>query len=239
MPTTQSIRTIIHYTLSIIHSLFAVVTLTLLLTQQAAAQSGSLTGRSAMITPSGRTMKMSEASLTYQPAPRQKVFQVEDLVTVHVRKTYDYRNTANNQRKKSIKTKYRLTGWFKWPDILGMPIKSDEALPEIGGELDHKTQNQGNLLRRETLDFKITCRVTSKMDNGNLVIEGTENTNIGEEGKVIHIVGIIRPEDIGPDNTVPSERVGELAIKEIPSGNVYDTARRSWGARLLEQWKPF
>lgn len=203
------------------------------------AQSGSLGGRTAMLSPSGRTLKMSEASLTYQPAPRQKVYQVEDLVTVHIRKTYNYNNVANNQRKKSIKTKYRLTGWFKWPDILAMPVKSDAPLPEIGGELDHKTQNQGNLLRRETLDFKITCRVTSKLDNGNLVIDGTENTNIGEEGKIIHVLGVIRPEDIGPDNTISSERVGELVIKEIPSGNVYDTARRSWGARLIEQWKPF
>ena len=217
-------------------STFAVMTL---LCGMTSAQSGALTGRTAMTHPNGRTLKMAEASLTYQPAPRQKVYEIEDLVQVHIKQKWDYNNVANNQRKKSIKTKYRLTGWFKWPDILAMPIKSDAPLPEIGGELDHKTQNQGNLLRRETIDFKISCRVTSKQDNGNLVIEGTQNTTFGEENKVMHVAGVIRPEDIAPDNTIEGTRVGDLVIKEIPSGNVYDTTRRSWGARLIEQWKPF
>ncbi len=85
----------------------------------------------------------------------------------------------------------------------------------------------------------MTCRITSKQDNGNLIIEGTQDTTIGEENKIMHVAGIIRPEDIGPDNTIDGDRVGELVIKEVPSGNVYDTTRRSWGAQLIERWKPF
>ncbi len=211
----------------------------ILFAASASAQSGGISGQPAMLTPSGRSMKMSEASLYYQPAPRQKIHQVEDLVTVHVQEKWDYNNTANNQRKKSVKTSYKLTGWFKWPDILGMPVASDENLPGVGGTLDHKTQNQGNLLRRETLDFQITCRVTSKQDNGLLVIEGTKSTTIGEEKMVTHVAGIIRPEDIGPNNTIPSRLVNELVINNVPSGNVYDTTRRSWGTKLIERWKPF
>ncbi len=111
-----------------------------LLTAVASAQSGGISGRSAMLTPSGRSMKMSEASLFYQPAPRQKVFEVEDLVTVHIRKAWNYNNAASNQRKKSIKTSYKLTAWFKWPDMLGMPVASNENLPGVGGELDHRTR---------------------------------------------------------------------------------------------------
>ncbi len=220
-------------------SILNALTLLVLLASVASAQSGGISGRPAMLTPSGRSIKMSEASLYYQPAPRAKVYQIEDLITVHIQEAKSYNNTANNQRKKSVKTSYALTGWFKWPDILAMPVKSEAPLPEVGGTLDHKTQNQGNLLRRETLDTKITCRVTSKHDNGNLVIEGTKDMTIGEETNVMHVAGIIRPEDIGPDNIIESGLVGELVIKEIPSGNVYDTTRRSWGTKLIERWKPF
>lgn len=206
----------------------------------AQAQSGSLMGSSTLKLPSGRTIRMPEASLTYQPAPRQKVFQVEDIVHVHVKQDWAYNNTANNQRKKNIEAEGRLTYWSSFSGFLKFPTKTDTTvLPEIGGEIDHKTQNQGSMKRQETLDFKISCRVVSVQDNGNLHIEGTAMNQIGEEGKVMYVGGIIRPEDIGPDNTIHGSRVADLTVKELPSGNVYDTVRRPWGTRLLEHWKPF
>ncbi|MDR2115010.1 MAG: flagellar basal body L-ring protein FlgH [Planctomycetaceae bacterium] len=203
------------------------------------AQSGSLGGSTAL-TPrkNGRPLKMAEASLTWESAPRQKVYKEQEIIHVHYKQNWNYNNVANNQRKKSIKTSAKISGWFKWPDLFSMPVKSDASLPEIGGELDHKTQNQGNLLRKETLDFDISCHVTSIQDNGNLFIEGTFSSNIGEEGKIMYISGYIRPEDIGPGNTIESNKIDDLVYKEIPSGSSYDAVRRTWGARLIEHWKP-
>jgi flagellar basal body L-ring protein FlgH len=114
-----------------------------------------------------------------------------------------------------------------------------DQLPEIGGNIDHKTQNQGRLTRDETVDFYIPCRITDIRDNGNLVIEGNRTFNIGEEGSITTITGIVRPDTIGADFKVESNQVADLDIQNIPSGNVYDTVRRSWGARLVEQLKPF
>ncbi|MDR2441884.1 MAG: flagellar basal body L-ring protein FlgH [Planctomycetaceae bacterium] len=202
------------------------------------AQSGSLGGSTALTRYNSKPLKMSEASLTWEAAPRQKVYKEQEIIHVHYKQSWNYNNTANNQRKKSIKTSAKLSGWFKWPDLFSMPVKSDASLPEIGGELDHKTQNQGNLLRKETLDFHISCVVTSIQENGNLFIEGTFSSNIGEEGKIMYICGFIRPEDIKPGNTIESNMIAGLEYKEIPSGSSYDAVRRTWGARLIEQWKP-
>ena len=205
----------------------------------ASAQSGSLNGSTALRHSSGRPANIAETSWLFQPAPRQKVFQVEDLVHVHVKQNWAYDNSTTNQRKKNIETEARLTYWFRIPGLFKLPTSSGGTLPEIGGEIDHKTQNQGSMRRKETLDFQITCRVVSVQDNGNLIIEGTSSSQVGEEGKVMYVGGIIRPEDIGPDNTVNGSRVSELTVREIPSGNVYDTVRRPWGTRLMEHWKPF
>ncbi|MDR3197338.1 MAG: hypothetical protein LBU34_05660, partial [Planctomycetaceae bacterium] len=111
------------------------------------AQSGSLGGSTVLTRESGRPLKMSEASLTWEAAPRQKVYKEHDIIHVHYKDQWNYNNVANNQRKKSVKTSAKLTGWFKWSNLFSMPVKSDAELPEIGGELDHKTQSQGNLLR--------------------------------------------------------------------------------------------
>jgi flagellar L-ring protein precursor FlgH len=204
------------------------------------AQSGAITGASALVPKQGAApLKMSQASLIYQPAPRQRVYKEEDIISVNIKNEWGYNSIANNQRKKSIKTSAKITKWFKIPDIFAFPVKATDALPEMGGEIDHKTQNQGTLQRKENFNFTIACRVISEQENGNLVIDGTQSFVFGEESKVMHVCGIIRPEDIRPDNTIDGSRVSELTIREIPDGNVPDTFRRPWGTRMMEQWKPF
>jgi flagellar basal body L-ring protein FlgH len=204
------------------------------------AQSGTLAGKPALLTPKGRPMTMMEASASFQPPPKQRVFQKEDIIYVHIKETKKYTNTADNQRKKKIETETSLTAWTKISGLFKMPVAAaGAALPEIGGKIDHKTQNQGRLTRNESLDFYMPCRVTDIRDNGNLVIEGNKSSGIGEEGMIMTVSGIIRPDTIGPDFKIESNQVAELAINEIPSGNVYDTVRRTWGSRLIEQLKPF
>jgi flagellar L-ring protein precursor FlgH len=204
------------------------------------AQSGAVNGTPTLLTPGGRPMKMTEASTIFQPPPKQHVFQVEDIIYVHIKDKRSYSNTANNQRKKKIETEAGLTAWSKITGIFKLPVAaSGGALPEIGGKIDHKTQNQGRLTRDEAVDFFIPCRITDVRDNGNLVIEGNRSFGIGEEGSITTVTGIVRPDTIGPDFKVESNQVAELVIQNIPSGNVYDTVRRPWGTRLIEQLKPF
>jgi len=224
-----------HYSLFTIHySLF------LLFASTAFAQSGSLVGTSTLTPKQGvQPLKMSQASLIYQAAPRQRTYKEEDIVRINVKYDWAYNNITNNQRKKSIKTSAKITKWFKWPDIFAFPLKATDALPEMGGEIDHKTQNQATLQRKENFNFTITCRVVSVQENGNLIIEGTQSFGFGEESKLMYVGGIIRPEDVRPDNSVDGSCVSELVVQEIPDGNVFDTVRRPWGTRLLEHWKPF
>ncbi len=205
----------------------------------ASAQSGSLTGSSALSPyADGRRPNLAQMSLIYQPAPRVRVFKEEDLVQVKIKYDWVYNNNTTNQRKKNIKTRGRVTAWFKIPDIFAFPVKSEETLPEVGGEINHQTQNQGTMQRRENFGFTVKCRVVSVQDNGNLYVEGTQSFDFGEEGKRIFVGGFVRPEDI-IGNTVDSSDVAELVVQETPEGNVFDTVRRPWGTRLFEHWKPF
>jgi len=210
-----------------------------LFTASAFAQSGGIIGTPTILTPSGRPMTISEASLTFQAPPKQHAFQVDDIIYVHVRERRTYSNTANNQRRKRIESTAALNAWTKFTGIFSMPTPAMGALPEVGGTIEHQTQNRGRLSREETLDFEIPCRVTDIRDNGNLVIEGTKSSNIGEEGTIITVTGIVRPDTISRDYRVASNQVADLTINEIPSGNVFDTVRRPWGTRMIEHFKPF
>jgi flagellar basal body L-ring protein FlgH len=204
------------------------------------AQTGAINGSTSLLTPNGKPMTMQQASLTFQAPPRQRVFQVEDIIYVTVKDKILYTNTANNQRKKKIETIAELTAWSKVSGLFKMPVAaSGGALPEVGGKIDHKTQNQGRLTREETLNLTIACRITDVRDNGNLVIEGNRSTSIGEEGRIITVTGMVRPDKIGPDYKVDSSEIVDFALQDVPSGNVYDTVRRPWGTQFVERFKPF
>lgn len=204
----------------------------------ASAQSGSLGGTPTLRHASNRTLKMSEVSPLYGPPPRQKVYQPQDIVYVNVKTDWGYSTTANQQRKRKIETEARLTYWFKLPKLFGMPVASDKVLPEIGGELDHKTQNNAGMLRKETLNFQVACRVMSVEENGNLVIEGTQKIRVDEENKIIYVGGTVRPEDI-VGNKIDSSMVADLVTENFTEGSVTDTVRRPWGTKMVERFKPF
>jgi len=51
--------------------------------------------------------------------------------------------------------------------------------------------------------------------------------------------GIIRPEDILPNNTVLSEDVSELRIAKTERGQVRDGYRRGWLYRLMDKYGAF
>jgi len=203
------------------------------------AQSGGIIGTPTLLHPDGKPMTVQQTSLIFQAPPKQHAFQIDDIIHVHVRERRTYSNTADNQRRKRVETGAALTAWTKFVGIFKTPTPAVGALPEIGGSLEHQTQNRGRLNREETLDFEISCFVTDIRDNGNLVIEGTHRFGIGEEGTIITVTGIVRPDTISRDHRVASNQVADLTISEVPSGNVFDTVRRPWGARLIEQFKPF
>ena len=202
-------------------------------------QSGMVNGTPTLKHPNGRPMTMSEASLTFQAPPQKHAYQIGDIIYVQVNQRSTYSNTANNQRRKQVETETSLTSWARFAGFLKMPVPVMGPLPSIGAEIDHRTQNRGRLNREQSINFEIACRITDIRDNGNLVIEGDSSSGIGEEGSIITVTGIVRPDTIGQDHRVSSNLVASLDIREVPRGNVYDTVRRPWGTRLLDQIKPF
>ena len=74
--------------------------------------------------------------------------------------------------------------------------------------------------RKHTLTTTITCLVTEVLPNGNLVIEGSRNVRTHDENLRLRIEGVIRPQDVGPDNSVVSDRVANATLSVEGKGSV-------------------
>lgn len=77
--------------------------------------------------------------------------------------------------------------------------------------------------------------VREVLPNGNMVVEGTRDLKLNKETHTIVISGIIRRDDVRPDNTVLSANLAMAEIRSFASGGVIaDRQRRGILTRILD-----
>jgi flagellar L-ring protein precursor FlgH len=76
----------------------------------------------------------------------------------------------------------------------------------------------GDIERSDKLVANLTVTVLNVDDRGNLIVHGEQDIQVNNERQRIRLDGIVRPEDIGPQNTVPSSRVGSARIEFTGKG---------------------
>lgn len=82
--------------------------------------------------------------------------------------------------------------------------------------------------------------VAEVLPNGNLVVRGEKWMTLNRGDEFIRISGIVRPDDISPNNTVVSTRLANAQISYSGTGTLADSQSMGWLARFFnsEYW-PF
>jgi len=130
-----------------------------------------------------------------------RAHQVGDLVLVVISESTLASHSASRSNDKSAETKVDAgTGWLDFIPLMG-----------YGGE--SKSAAKGQSQHRDLLSARIATIVTGTTPTGNLLIEGERAVKVNHDFQTIHLKGEVRPQDIEPDNTVPSHRVANAHIE--------------------------
>ena len=84
-----------------------------------------------------------------------------------------------------------------------------------------------------------TKQVVEVLANGNLMVRGEKQLALTEGTEVIQVAGIIRPEDVAPNNTVQSRRLANAQIAYRGTGDLANATRAGWGTSALLKLWPF
>jgi flagellar L-ring protein precursor FlgH len=106
-------------------------------------------------------------------------------------------------------------------------------LSEFQAEAKSSDSATGQTTRAGTLSTTVTALVTKVLPGGNLFVEGSRELDINKEKQTISISGIVRPQDIGPGNTVYSTDIAEARIEFTGKGTVGDRQKKGLLRRLL------
>ena len=104
---------------------------------------------------------------------------------------------------------------------------------------DISNKGTGTADQTASLTGSVAVSVVEVMPNGNLVLRGEKQLALTEGSEVIQVAGIIRPEDVAPNNTVQSRRLANAQISYRGTGDLANATRAGWGTSAVLKLWPF
>jgi len=97
----------------------------------------------------------------------------------------------------------------------------------------------GEQTQNNSLGGDITVSVVNVLPNGNLVVRGEKLITLTNGDEYVQVSGVIRPDDIQPDNTILSKRIANAQITYSGDGNMNEAMKTPWLHAFLMKFMPF
>ncbi len=118
--------------------------------------------------------------------------------------------------------------------------KGIKELPTLlSGKSNSTFEGKGSTSRETTLQTTVSARVIDVLPNGYLVVEGMREIRVNNENQSVYLTGVVRPEDINANNTVPSSAIAQMSVRVQGRGVVSQPIKPGWLYRILTGILPF
>lgn len=163
---------------------------------------------------------------------------VGSIITIAVSEnsTENKNNATATERKSSLSA--AITSFLFPPGATPIGTVGGQ-LPAMAYNSDAVHNGSGTISDSETIVAQIAVQIIDVLPNGNLVVQGKRETSFSHEQQQIILRGIIRPDDILPNNTVFSYNVADATIQIIGKGTVSDGTNKGWFVRFWDKLNPF
>jgi len=164
----------------------------------------------------------------------RRATQVGDVITVLLSEQ------TNAQKQASASTGKNSSIAIGAPSLFGGAVTAN-GLEFLAAEVDadRSFAGSGNASQSNSLTGSLSVVVTEALPNGLLVIMGEKRVRLNQGDEILKISGLVRPEDIQPDNTIESTRVANAAISYSGKGALADANAKGWLARFFDsKWWP-
>ena len=124
----------------------------------------------------------------------------------------------------------KIQDWLPGTPTLGSLVDTDSSVSNNG---------QGSVSRTEDISLNVAAVVVQRLPNGNLVIHGRQEVRVNYEVRELYVAGVVRPEDITPDNTISHDQIAELRVAYGGRGQLSDVQQPRYGTQVLDVILPF
>lgn len=180
------------------------------------------------------------ASLFYKMPQPVDTLELHDIITVVVNINSRALSEGDAENRKVAQLDAQLKNWIILDGLRKViPDPQSAGDPRIQGQLNTQYRAEADIETRNMLTFTVAAKVSDVLPNGTLRVEAREVVNINGDLWERSLTGIIRREDVTPDNKILSEDIAELQVFTRETGQVPDAYRRHWMHKLYDQYWPF
>ncbi|HWR09146.1 flagellar basal body L-ring protein FlgH [Sporomusa sp.] len=126
---------------------------------------------------------------------------VGDIITIVISESSSASRTGNASNSKSASAS------------LDAGVGLFTFIEPVSGSSSDSFKAQGALANSNKVTGRITVKVTEIKPNGQMIISGSQTIKQLSDEQKITITGMVRPEDITPDNTVLSSNIADAQLK--------------------------
>jgi flagellar L-ring protein FlgH len=138
------------------------------------------------------------------------------VILVAVQTTAAQSGDVNSSR--AFQTSSAITG-------LAGDLKTTGVNPLFAGNSSTSLKGSGATDSSTTFTTALTAQVIAVLPSGNLVVEAQRKIFMNNQHEDVIVRGVVRPNDIGPNNTVASSALGNLEIEMKGKGIISDSTR--------------
>ena len=167
----------------------------------------------------------------------KKTYQVGDVITVLLSESVNGSASATNEASRETSTDVLTPAQLARIGSPGGLLLDSQGGTPIDTTIS--SEGSGATGQSASLTGTMTAQVVDVYPNGNLMIRGEKIVNFTSGSEVIQVKGIIRPQDVQPDNTVQSKRIASAQISYKGTGQKANASKTPWGTNLLMDIWPF
>ncbi len=174
----------------------------------------------------------------------QRARRVGDILTIEVSIADKAQLDNETSRGRTNTDSLGLTDLFGFENKLQKVFPSSDAKPLdpaslVAAKSDMLNKGVGKVDREETIDLKMAAVIVQVLPNGNLVVQGRQEVRVNYEVREVYVAGVVRPEDISPDNSIRHDKIAELRVAYGGRGQITDVQQPRWGAQVLDILLPY
>jgi flagellar L-ring protein precursor FlgH len=169
----------------------------------------------------------------------ERASKVGDLVTIVVSMNDGATMNDNTMEMRTDNETMGLPGFFGLGAVLPSFLKSSNPANLVNMNSGTNLNTIGQIQRNEVVTVRLAAVVTQVLPNGNLVVTARQEMLVNAELRQVKVTGVIRPEDIASDNTVPHDRIAEARITYSGRGQLTEVNEPRWGQQMLDVLLPF
>jgi flagellar L-ring protein precursor FlgH len=168
----------------------------------------------------------------------RKASRTGDILTITVQENA---TAQNSQQRKDSRTSalQDAVGQFLFSAAASKLGTHNGELPSINLSGSSSFNGGGQVNNSQSVSSSAAVLVVDVLPNGNLVIEGVHLVTFAGETQYVVLHGLVRPDDIGSNNTILSTNIADARIEFYNQGSLTDMQNRGWLSKLYEKLRPF